>query len=152
MLTWPLLHYCSYYCQIKQTTSTDELQQLLDSEEYDFKYDLGIITSPQDVDRDHLVSMIALHYGILAVKGEIDQIISGLSSTLDALHFIRSNAGITRSLFVFKPRPALTVSSLFDMLPAKLSELGSTSRIKQEATIMLWSDFLEMTEGMWEYI
>ena len=122
---------------------------MLGSDEYDFRYDLGITKAAHEVrivDREKIVTSMALHYGVLVVKAELDQILCGISSTLNALTLIRDN-GVMRQLFVFKVRPPPTADNLFDTLPAKFSESGSNAREKEEATMMLWWDFLQMVEG-----
>ena len=92
-------------------------------------------------------SIIALHYGVLVVKAELDQILCGLSSTLNALTLIRNNPLVMRPLFIHQDRHPPTADTLFDMFQAKFSELGSNAREAEEATMMKWSDFLQMVEG-----
>ena len=70
---------------------------------------------------------MALHYGVLVVKAELDQILCGVSSTLNALTVIRNNPVVMRPLFVYQERPP-TADILFNMLQAKLSESGSNAR------------------------
>ena len=91
---------------------------------------------------------MCLHYGVLIVKAELDQILCGLSSTLNALNLIRNNAVVMRDLFIYKPRPLPTADSLFDLFEPKFSESGSNARETEEATVMLWSDFLQIVEGI----
>ena len=132
-----------------QIQDESQLQQLLGSDEYDFRYDLGITKAAHEVrivDREKIVTSMALRYGVLVVKAELDQILCGISSTLNALTLIRDNGVVMRQLFVFKVCPPPTADNLFDMLPAKFSESGSNAREK-EATMMLWWDFLQMVEG-----
>ena len=59
--------------QIQDATSETELQELLGSTEYDFRYDLGIVKPVAKLrlaDRDSIVSSMALHYGVLSVKAD----------------------------------------------------------------------------------
>ena len=123
---------------------------MLDSDEFDFRYDLGIIKPATELrleDRESIVSSMALHFGVLSVKAELDQILCGLSSTLNALSLIRENAVVMRSLFIYQCRQPPTADALFDLFPAKFSPPGSNAREKEEATVLLWSDFLQMVEG-----
>ena len=57
-----------------------------------------------------------------------------------------SSAVVVRSLFVYQCRQPPTADALFDVFPANFSEPRSNAREK-EATILLWSDFLQMVEG-----
>ena len=136
--------------QIADASSTSQLQELLNTEEFNFRYDLGISKPAHEVrlgDRETLVSSMALHYGVLVVKAELDQILCGLSSTLNALALIRNNPVVMRPLFVYQERPPPTADTLFDMFQAKFSELGSNAREVEEETMMKWSDFLQIVEG-----
>ena len=81
--------------------SLAQLQELLDSDAYDFHYDLGINISSNTVclaDRKSIVSSMSFHYGVLVVKAELDQILCGLSETLHALQLIREYAVVMRPL------------------------------------------------------
>ena len=101
------------------------------------------------LDCERVVSSMCLHYGVLMVKAELYQILCGLSSTLNALNLIRNNAIVMRELFVYKPQPLPTADTLFDLFETiKFSESGSNIRKTEEATIMLWSDFLQTVEGI----
>lgn len=136
--------------QIENATSVAQLQELLETEEFDFRFDLGISKPVHEIqltDREMFVSAMALHYGVLVVKAELDQILCGLSSTLNALTLIRNNPLIMRPLFIHQDRHPPTADTLFDMFQAKFSELGSNAREAEEATMMKWSDFLQMVEG-----
>ena len=122
--------------QIENATSAAQLQELLEKEEFDFRFDLGISKPAHNIrltDREMLVSAMALHYGVLVVKAEPDQILCGLSSTLNALTFIRNNPVVMRPLFIYQQHPLTTADTLFDMLQIKISGPGSNA---QEATMM----------------
>ena len=54
------------------------MQNLLEGDEYDFRYNLGVATNTCAVrleDREEIVSQLANHYAILQIKGELDQIL-----------------------------------------------------------------------------
>lgn len=121
--------------RIQNASSVHQLQEMLNTDEFNFRFDVGICKAAHKVrldDREVFVSSMALHYGVLVVKAELDQILCGLSSTLDALTFIRSNPVMTRPLFVYQERPPPSADTLFDMLQAKFSELGSNARDVEE--------------------
>lgn len=64
----------------------------MNSDDYEFRYDLGIVQSVDDIylaDKEKIVSLMAKHFAILNVKAELDQILCGLSSTLNVLQLIR---------------------------------------------------------------
>lgn len=91
---------------------------------------------------------MALHYGVLSVKAELDQILCGLSETLNTLQLIRSNPVILKPLFLWKPSPIPTADDINDLMTAKFSEMGSNRREQEEATYMLWVEFLKIVQGM----
>ena len=60
----------------------------MNSGDYDFRYNLGIAQSVDDIclaDKEKIVALMAKHFAILSVKAELDQILCGLSSTLNVL-------------------------------------------------------------------
>ena len=99
---------------------------MLETEEFDFRFDLGISKPVHEIqltDHEMFVSAMALHYGVLMVKAELDQILCGLSSTLNALTLIRNNETTLHSSRPSSP----TVDTLFDRFQAKFSEVGSNA-------------------------
>ncbi len=52
-----------------------------------------------------------------------------------------------RPLFVYEERPPPKADALYDMFPATFSAPGSNIREKEEATMMIWNDFLQMVQG-----
>ena len=132
-------------------TDVHELQELLDSDDYDFRYDCGIMQPTQSIqltERDHIISCIAKHYAVLRPKAELDQLLAGLC-TLSVLDLVRANAQVMRSLFVFKPQP-LTADALFDMLPATFCLEGSNTREAEEATFMHLVEYIQMIESEYQ--
>jgi hypothetical protein len=137
--------------KIENAGSVSELQNLLESDSYDFRYDLGINVSPLDVsllDRENIVSSMAFHYGVLTVKAELDQMLCGLSETLNALELIRNNAAIMKPLFLWEHRTPPTADYVYDLMTPKLSEPGSNRRDEEEAIMMLWVEFLRIVQGI----
>ena len=90
---------------------------------------------------------LANHFAILQVKGELDQILCGLSGTLHVLDLIRRDPGVMRSLFVHTECPPVTSDSMFDMFSISYSPPGSNSREEEEAVGLYWYRFLQCIEG-----
>lgn len=89
---------------------------MLESNEYDFRYHLGVAEQTQNVwidDKEQIVLHTANHFAIFQVKGELDQILCGPSETLETL--IRSDPTIMRSLFVPSKHSPLSADSMFDL-------------------------------------
>ncbi len=91
------------FLQVKATTDVESLRELLSSSEYDFRYDIGIsqpVSGIRFFDKEKIVSLMAKHYVILNVKAELDQILCGMSSTLNVLQLVRENPSKMWPMFV----------------------------------------------------
>ena len=121
--------------QLQNASSSQELQELLGSDEYDFRYDLGIGQPVNTIRLERIISSIANHYSILVVKAELDQL-------------IRENAPQMKSLFIYSEPAPLKVDNIFELFTPKLSPVGSNRREVEEAAVMLWCDFLQLIESM----
>lgn len=130
---------------MQNACTEEELQLLLDTEEYDFRFNLGIVGCHLG-EVGHIVSVIAKQYAILNVKAELDQMLCGMADTLNVLEMVREHPQM-RSLFVFSKRPPLTADNLYDLVPALYSPRGSNQRDKEEAIIMQWIAFTNFVEG-----
>ena len=147
-----LIVYCiiAFFSQMRNASDDRELEQVLQSEEFDFLYDCGIhqpLNSITVANRDTIISAIAKHFSVIVCKAELDQLIEGLS-TLSVLDLIRGNPGILRQLFVYiKPRK-ICADYVIDLFSPSYSPTGSNSREQEEAAIMRWIDFIETIAGL----
>ena len=138
------------YVQVLDAKSVDELQFLLQTDEYDFRYNLGVATNIQTValrDKQDIVTQLANHFAIFQTKAELDQILCGLSETLGVLNLVRGNPIIMRSLFVKATKPPLSAEGLYDLFIMHYSRDGSNVKEREEVTGMRWFSFLERVEG-----
>ncbi len=123
----------------------------MNSDDYEFRYDLGI-SQPADKirlsDKQTIVELMTKHFTILRVKAELDQILCGLSSTLNFLEFVRNNQRELRQFFIYNPPPTFTWSSLYNLLPATMSEIGTNRREEEENVIMKWINLTRIVEGV----
>ena len=136
--------------QLQDSKSVEELHNLLESDEYDFRYNLGVAEQTQTVrldDKEEIVTHMANHFSIFQVKRELDQILCGLSETLDALTLIRNDPTVMRSLFVPSKHPPLSADSTFDLFIMNYSPQGSNAREREEAVGLHWYNFLQLVEG-----
>ncbi len=128
----------------------EELKQLLADDEYDFQYDIGIakpISRLQYSDRHHIVQSSALHYSVLSVKAELDQLANGLRA-LGVLDMVQANPKLLRPLFLFTASPPLTAGQTIDLFRPNLSPIGSNRRDDEESIVMLWVNYLQNIEGI----
>lgn len=122
----------------------------MDSDDYSFRYDIGIFQPSHAFklsDKDKICTLISKYYSFLRVKAELDQIVSGLSSTLNMFELIRSHSSQMKELFLYKPQHCLTWEDLLNLLPAKFSVDGCNRREREEAVFMKWISVLKVIDG-----
>ena len=127
-----------------------DLQNLLDSDEYSFRYDIGISQPSHTlslVDKHKIVTLMAKYFTVLRVKSELDQLVCGLSSTLNVLDLVRKNSLQMKELFLYHDPPPLTWESVYNLFPAQMSTEGSTKREREEAVMMRWINVITCIEG-----
>ena len=125
------------------------MRTLLDSDEYEMRYNIGIgqlSSSLNFCDLDRIVQAFATHFAVICVKAELDQLADGLK-TLDIFDLLRSNPNKMRQLFVNENPDSLTADKMLDMFLSNLSPLGSNRRESEEAVVMNWVNYLQMIEG-----
>ena len=121
----------------------------MDSEEFQFRYDLGIGQSSKSLtiyDRDKIFNLIASHFAVIRVKAELDQLLQGLES-LGVLDIFRRNPVKMRILLVKKNPVRYNADSFLDLLVPLLSLEGSNQREAEEATMILWANFVQLIES-----
>ena len=93
-----------------------------------------------------IISAMAKHFAVLEVKAELDQLLSGLSSTLGVLELVRSDPVLMKHLFIHSATSPMTADDMYDTFNICYSPDGSNNREREEATIMLWVHFLQCIE------
>ncbi|XP_065908980.1 G2/M phase-specific E3 ubiquitin-protein ligase-like [Dysidea avara] len=117
----------------------DSFITLLDSDDYDFRYDCGVrqpTTMMTINDRDDIVSALAMQT-VFSIKAEMDQMIAGLND-YGLGELARNNSEVLRQLFVHYRQLPLTSDTLYDMFAPQLSSSGSNIRNEEEAALMHW--------------
>ena len=104
------------------------------------------VTAIELGDRHDIVNAFAMHYSLINVKAELDQMVKGLEA-YGVYELVQANKQMMRQLFVhFKPL-AFTADMLFDMFPAEFSPVGSNARDAEEAALMNWVNYTQEIEG-----
>ncbi len=125
------------------------MTELLTDDDFDFQYEIGVakpICSLNLTHRDHIVQSSALHYSVLVVKAELDQLASGLR-TLGILDLVQANPKLLRPLFTYMEPPPPTGGQIIDLFHPKLSPVGSNRRDDEESIVMLWVNYLQNIES-----
>ncbi len=69
--------------QLESVANLEEMKLLLDSDEYSFRFDIGLSQPSASLkfsDREMLVKSFATHFAVLSVKAELDQLVEGLKT------------------------------------------------------------------------
>lgn len=130
-----------YIMQISEAKSTEELLDLLHCDSYSFVRDVGYL-KPQPVygDKQDIVRSVALHYVILSVKAELDQIVQGLHE--GGLLWTSDEARKLEDIFLYKSG-SLTAAQIEDLFPPTMSACGSNRRDAEEEILLHWNYFLK---------
>ena len=88
-------------------------------------------------DQATIVSAMCLHYTILVIKAELDQLVKGLE-TLDILSLLWEHPPAARPLFIHTDGPPLTAGDVFDVFHPQLSLPGSNAREREEEQLIKW--------------
>ncbi len=134
--------------QLEQASTLEEVKALLDSDDYDFRFDIGLgfpTNSMRFVDRDEIVQSLAGYFTVVKVKAQLDQVVQGLS-VLGILDLLRDNPRKARELFVYSKPPAMTADAMLTLFTPRLSPAGSNRREDEEQLVMLWVHFIQMIE------
>jgi len=135
--------------QLQSADCVQEVRDLLDSDEYDFRFDVGMSCLPANfslADRDRLVQSLSIHHCIVIIKAQLDQIISGLE-VLGVYQLIKANPNAMFHLLHTIPSP-LTATNVLDVFEeTRFSEGGSVKREDEEQIMMYWVQLLHEIEG-----
>jgi len=119
---------------------------MLESEEYNFRYECGVNQPSQLIKlfyRDEIVNASAM-YTIYCIKAELDQIIYGL----DAYRLGKlAQSNPVRPLLVYYKPLKLSADAIYNIFPATFSAPGSNAREAEEAVQMHWINYTQALEG-----
>ncbi len=120
------------------------MRAIVHSEEFDFRFEMGIseIFGPEE--RKGVVQSIANYFTIVRVKAQIDQMIDGMKC-LGIDELLKCYPSTMYRLFISQPVP-LTSESMFNLFLARLSPEGSNKRENEEQIIVYWNYLLELIE------
>ncbi len=128
--------------------TAEDLQALLDSDEYSFRFDIGVSipSSTALVNKEGIALSIAMHYLVYRCKAELDQIKDGLRS-LEILDLMAQHPTLMRPLFLESGKPKLSAESFLQIFNILWSPVGSNRREQEEAVIYGWTEYVHEIEG-----
>ena len=125
------------------------MRELLDSEEFMFRFEVGIMDATAKLsldDRKWIVSLVSKYYTIVLPKAQIDQIIEGLG-VLGMHELMKQNPNAFHKLLC-EPRVLLNADYILTTFTADFSEMGSNKRDTEEQAVIYWVNFIQLIEGM----
>lgn len=136
--------------QILASNSTEELRCLLDSEEFEFRFDAGLAMPTSSIsisDKKQIAMSMAMHFLVYKTKAEMDQLREGLKSLgiLDLMHRYPTQM---KPLFLATGKPVLSASLVLAMFDVHWSLPGSNRREDEEAVILGWNEYVRDLEGV----
>ena len=120
---------------------------MLDSDEFQFRYDCGICKASSLItyaDKPKVVEKMCLHYTILVSLAELEQLRRGLCFMKFNL-LMESQRDLVSQAFC--PPSAITAEFIQDMFTPMFSPRGNNRRDKEESIIMEWIHYLQEIEG-----
>lgn len=115
-----------------------------------YRYTCGVGKPSKSIrteDRETVIKSFCLHFVILSVKAELDDILDGMSA-FGILTFVREYPALCRELFVKGYSKPPTADYVFDLFKPSLSQQGSNMREVEEKQVVNWFNFLRLVEGM----
>ena len=128
--------------------TTDELRDLVDKDEYAFRFDAGMSSTSSLItisDKESIATSLGMHYVIFHAKAEIDQLKEGLR-LLGVLDILLHNTDVMLPLFRAECIP-LTATTLLGLFTINWSPATSDIRDTEEAVIVAWTEYIYSTEG-----
>ena len=112
-------------------------------EDYEFRFEMGIGHSPASPDDQlRIVDCMCKHYSIIIIKAQLDQILCGLSSTMNLLYLMREYPAKFRPLLVWSQPDKVSGDLLYSLFKPILSPDGSNKREQEELVLMWWADMI----------
>lgn len=122
---------------------------LLDRDEFDFRYDIGLAQPSQNLhlkDCMRIVKLCAAHFTIHSLRAELDQICEGLDC-MGVRQLMRDNPALLRPLFLPQPSCPLSADYMIKLFVTKFSPPGCNAREDEEAALLKWVQFLQLIQG-----
>ena len=131
-------------------TATSDLQKLLETEEFAFRFDCGYSKATFQIDisnRDELIKSIWLHYVFFLPHAELDQLRKGLRETLQLEILVILHPNEMRSFLVASTDYDINPNYLLDSFVIRYSRQGDNKRTAEEAVIVYWNDYVMECNG-----
>ena len=135
--------------QLMDASCREELQGLLGSDDFSFRFDLWInvpVCSVKFEDKDQLVLAFIKNHLIYSCKGELDQLKEGLEC-LGVLKLLQDYPKLMRPLFLASGKQCLSATELLSLFTVAWSPVGSSARELEESVIFIWTNYVHECAG-----
>eukprot|EP00731_Ephydatia_muelleri_P016024 Em0009g448a len=133
--------------ELEDASSVSEFQGLLDNPVLSHRIQLGIdkpSTHYHLTDKSHILRILCIHQTILSSKGQIDQMMEGLNEH-GLLSLMKKYPECAR-VMLSNATEVLTAAAMIDLFQVEYSSCGSNNRQKEEASIIMFYDYLQDIE------
>ena len=136
--------------QVLGAQSEEELQAVLCTGDYDFRFDCGFSQPTSAITmetRIEFVQAIAQHYCVFSIYAEIMQLRSGLLGVLDMQRLAEDHPVEFWSLMAANSTEKVTAQMLQDLFQVAFHPKGHNCRSQEEKAVMFLYNYFQECEG-----
>ena len=123
-----------------QLRDVEEMIEILDSDAFDFRFDVGVCqpsSSIRLIDLPSIIELFVSHSTVISVKAQLDQIAEGLEAAR-ILYLFKKNPKRMGELLMYEEKK-VTSDMLVALFEPMFSARGHNNREAEEAAVMYWS-------------
>ncbi|XP_011406870.1 PREDICTED: uncharacterized protein LOC105314410 [Amphimedon queenslandica] len=135
--------------KLMDTSCKEEMQELLDSDNFSFRFDVGVNVPSCSLnfeDKDQIVLAFIKSHLIYSCKGELDQLKEGLEC-LGVLKLLQDYPKLMRPLLMSSGKKQLNATELLNLFTIVWSPVGSNARESEESVIYAWTNYVHDCAG-----
>ena len=142
---------CATIIQLQRTATTEEVQALLQKDDFDFRFQCGYCKPTTKIsigDKDALIHAIWLHHVLFHPYAELEQLRKGLRETLQIELLVCLHAKELVGVLAASTAFDVTVEYLQGaFLVNYKSDPGANERTKEEAIVYNWYEYISDCKG-----
>ena len=137
-----------YIFKLEGASSVAEFRVLLDDPVLSHRIQLGIdkpSTYYHLTDKPSILRILFIHHTFLSCKGQIDQLMEGLNE--HGVLSLMKKYPECACVMLSNSTETLTAAAMIDLFHVEYSSCGSNNRQKEEASILMFYEYLQNIEG-----
>ena len=130
--------------QLEECNDEKSLKDMLDSEEFNFRFSCGVTQPTYHMkldEKEDVISGLCHHFTIYRSIAELDQLVEGLQ-TLNFNCLMKNYPTLLK-----QPLQLLSANFIQDFFEVVYSDVGSNDRKREENIIINWITYLRDSEG-----